>query len=198
MDMNSQTEAEEHFDGVLLCTGMRQKGWRPAKWRMEMEFKVMEKKGGIWRNNEYLKGKVLHAEDFTNAADYRDQTVCVVGMGNSAVEIAAALAPSAKQVNKKYTKHIFSITFDCQVLLSTRRGAWLLNRVCPSGQPWDWHFHTRWHSQMRKWVPKMGRSKFSQLSSNSHAMLPINPNRENGRPEHNLHRLTKSPFLALR
>jgi cation diffusion facilitator CzcD-associated flavoprotein CzcO len=99
-DMNSQTEAEEHFDGVLLCTGMRQKGWRPAKWRMEMEFKVMEKKGGIWRNNEYLKGKVLHAEDFTNAADYRDQTVCVVGMGNSAVEIAAALAPVAKQVTK--------------------------------------------------------------------------------------------------
>jgi cation diffusion facilitator CzcD-associated flavoprotein CzcO len=45
-----------------------------------------------WPGHESFQGELLHSADYRDAAPYRDRDVLVVGSGNSAAEIATALA----------------------------------------------------------------------------------------------------------
>lgn len=75
---------------------------------------------------EKFKGQYFHSRDYKSPEDFKDKKVIVVGIGNTGVDLAVELAAVAKQV-----------------FLSTRRGAWLLNRVFDSGFPLDIVLFTR-------------------------------------------------------
>uniref|UniRef100_A0A3Q3W608 Flavin-containing monooxygenase n=1 Tax=Mola mola TaxID=94237 RepID=A0A3Q3W608_MOLML len=67
-----------------------------------------------------FKGKYFHSRDYKTPEEWRDKKVVVMGIGNSGGDIAVELS--------RFTK---------QVYLSTRRGAWVFNRVSENGLPRD-------------------------------------------------------------
>ncbi|KAI1892028.1 hypothetical protein AGOR_G00149770 [Albula goreensis] len=73
---------------------------------------------------ETFKGKYFHSRDYKTPEEWREKRVVVIGIGNSGGDIAVELSRMAKQV-----------------FLSTRRGAWILNRVGDSGVPLDMQFN---------------------------------------------------------
>jgi dimethylaniline monooxygenase (N-oxide forming) len=54
----------------------------------------------------------MHAKEYTDFRGFEDQNVLLVGIGNSALDIAVELTKVARSVT-----------------VSTRRGAWIFNRV---------------------------------------------------------------------
>ncbi|XP_072293924.1 flavin-containing monooxygenase 5-like [Eucyclogobius newberryi] len=73
---------------------------------------------------ETFTGKYFHSRDYKTPEDWRNKRVVVIGIGNSGGDIAVELSRFAKQV-----------------YLSTRRGAWILNRVGEYGMPLDVKFN---------------------------------------------------------
>ncbi|XP_019936740.2 flavin-containing monooxygenase 5-like [Paralichthys olivaceus] len=73
---------------------------------------------------ETFKGKYFHSRDYKTPEEWRNKKVIVVGIGNSGGDIAVELSRVSKQV-----------------YLSTRRGAWILNRVWENGMPLDLLFN---------------------------------------------------------
>uniref|UniRef100_UPI0037E91EB2 flavin-containing monooxygenase 5-like isoform X1 n=2 Tax=Semicossyphus pulcher TaxID=241346 RepID=UPI0037E91EB2 len=71
-----------------------------------------------------FKGTFFHSRDYKTPEQWRDKKAVVIGIGNSGGDIAVELS--------KFTK---------QVYLSTRRGAWILNRVGDNGLPLDMLFN---------------------------------------------------------
>ncbi|KAL4634954.1 dimethylaniline monooxygenase N-oxide-forming 5-like [Arapaima gigas] len=69
---------------------------------------------------EMFKGEWFHSRDYKTPEQWREKKVVVIGIGNSGGDIAVELSRTAKQV-----------------FLSTRRGAWILNRVGYDGIPAD-------------------------------------------------------------
>ncbi|XP_051233036.1 flavin-containing monooxygenase 5 isoform X1 [Dicentrarchus labrax] len=67
-----------------------------------------------------FKGKYFHSRDYKTPEEWRDKKAVVIGIGNSGGDIAVELSRVTKQV-----------------YLSTRRGAWILNRVSSYGLPID-------------------------------------------------------------
>ncbi|XP_068176293.1 flavin-containing monooxygenase 5-like [Antennarius striatus] len=67
-----------------------------------------------------FKGKYFHSRDYKTPEEWRDKKAVVIGIGNSGGDIAVELSRVTKQV-----------------YLSTRRGAWVLNRVSHNGFPRD-------------------------------------------------------------
>ncbi|XP_054458149.1 flavin-containing monooxygenase 5-like [Anoplopoma fimbria] len=67
-----------------------------------------------------FKGKYFHSRDYKTPEEWRNKKVVVIGIGNSGGDIAVELSRVTKQV-----------------YLSTRRGAWILNRVGDDGLPRD-------------------------------------------------------------
>ncbi|TMS35821.1 hypothetical protein L596_003135 [Steinernema carpocapsae] len=104
LESESKDEKEDVFDGVLICTGHHSTPWRPLPWRNEKDF----------------RGRIIHSADYRSNVDFRDKTVVVVGLGNSAVDCAVDLSNVAEQV-----------------YLSTRRGAWVKPKLGRSGSPTD-------------------------------------------------------------
>ncbi|XP_069050479.1 dimethylaniline monooxygenase [N-oxide-forming] 5 isoform X1 [Lepisosteus oculatus] len=72
---------------------------------------------------ETFTGKYFHSRDYKSPAEFQGKKVVVIGIGNSGGDIAVELS----RVTKK-------------TLLSTRRGAWILNRVGRNGIPIDMGF----------------------------------------------------------
>ncbi|CAB1414878.1 unnamed protein product [Pleuronectes platessa] len=73
---------------------------------------------------ETFGGKYIHSRDYKSSEEWRNKKVVVVGIGNSGGDIAVELSRVSKQV-----------------YLSTRRGAWILNRVWDNGIPLDLFFN---------------------------------------------------------
>ncbi|XP_054458148.1 flavin-containing monooxygenase 5-like [Anoplopoma fimbria] len=71
-----------------------------------------------------FKGKYFHSRDYKTPEEWRNKKVVVIGIGNSGGDIAVELSRVTKQL-----------------YLSTRRGAWILNRVGDNGVPLDLHFN---------------------------------------------------------
>uniref|UniRef100_A0A7N8WLY7 Flavin-containing monooxygenase n=1 Tax=Mastacembelus armatus TaxID=205130 RepID=A0A7N8WLY7_9TELE len=71
-----------------------------------------------------FKGTYFHSRDYKTPEEWRDKTVVVIGIGNSGGDIAVELSRVTKQL-----------------YLSTRRGAWILNRVGLDGIPLDLSFN---------------------------------------------------------
>lgn len=75
---------------------------------------------------EKFKGKYFHSRDYKNPAEFTGKRVIVIGIGNSGGDLAVEISHTAKQV-----------------FLSTRRGAWVLNRVGKHGYPIDMQISSR-------------------------------------------------------
>ncbi|KAM5201419.1 flavin-containing monooxygenase 5-like isoform 2-T3 [Hipposideros larvatus] len=75
---------------------------------------------------EKFKGQYFHSRDYKNPEPFTEKRVIVIGIGNSGVDLAVETSHVAKQV-----------------FLSTRRGAWILNRVGDRGYPSDVLFLSR-------------------------------------------------------
>ncbi|XP_037530773.1 flavin-containing monooxygenase 5 [Nematolebias whitei] len=84
---------------------------------------------------ETFKGKYFHSRDYKIPEEWRNKNVVVVGIGNSGLDIAVELS--------RVTKQLF---------LSTRRGAWIVNRVGENGMPLDMLFN-RVMNWLRKVLP---------------------------------------------
>ncbi|XP_054240605.1 flavin-containing monooxygenase 5-like [Indicator indicator] len=67
-----------------------------------------------------FKGHYLHSRDYKDSGAFKDKRVVVIGIGNSGSDLAVEISQAAKQV-----------------FLSTRRGAWIFNRVGDQGYPLD-------------------------------------------------------------
>ncbi|NXN19930.1 FMO5 monooxygenase, partial [Indicator maculatus] len=67
-----------------------------------------------------FKGHYLHSRDYKDSGAFKDKRVVVIGIGNSGSDLAVEISQAAKQV-----------------FLSTRRGAWIFNRVGDKGYPFD-------------------------------------------------------------
>lgn len=111
---------EHHvFDKLMLCTGHHAQPTKP-----------------ILRDLEKFKGAVMHSYDYTNIKGYEGKNVVLLGIGNSALDIAVDIAKIAKSVT-----------------ISTRRGTWIFNRVSAGGMPYDVLLFSRYYDNLMKLVP---------------------------------------------
>ncbi|XP_067388601.1 flavin-containing monooxygenase 5-like [Emydura macquarii macquarii] len=85
---------------------------------------------------EKFKGKIMHSREYKYPEDLRDKRVVVIGLGNSGADISLDLSHIAKQV-----------------FLSTRTGAWVVNRVSDNGYPLDVVHFTRFKNMLRHLLP---------------------------------------------
>ncbi|CAJ0943061.1 unnamed protein product [Ranitomeya imitator] len=74
------------------------------------QWEVMTEKNGI----HDFKGRYIHSRFYKKYEEYREKTVLVVGIGNSAGDIAVEISAVAKQV-----------------YVSTRQGTWVLKSHFP-------------------------------------------------------------------
>ncbi|KAH7712254.1 FMO-4 protein [Aphelenchoides avenae] len=95
----------ERFDKVMLCTGHHSEPYQPPE---------------ILAGLRSFKGEILHAKKYRDHVGFEDKNVFIVGIGNSALDIAVELARISKSVT-----------------ISTRRGTWVFNRVSQGGMPYD-------------------------------------------------------------
>ncbi|CAM5160866.1 unnamed protein product [Natator depressus] len=85
---------------------------------------------------EKFKGKIMHSREYKYPEEFRDKRIVVVGLGNSGVDISLDLSHTTKQV-----------------FLSTRTGAWVVNRVSDNGFPLDVVHFTRFKNLLRHIIP---------------------------------------------
>ncbi|CAN8004438.1 unnamed protein product [Ixodes hexagonus] len=125
-DLEKGREFEEVFDGVLVCTGHHATPLMP-------DVPGMAK----------YRGRILHSHQYKYAdEEMRGKKAVVVGMANSAVDVAVNLTSVAEQV-----------------FLSTRRINWILP-VHYRGIPLDVYLFKQMRLWLYSWLPK---SYFSRL-----------------------------------
>ncbi|CAD5225267.1 unnamed protein product [Bursaphelenchus okinawaensis] len=110
---------KELFDRLMLCTGHHSIPQYP-------QFKDFNK----------FKGRVIHAKEYRDFKGFEDKNVFLVGIGNSALDIAVELTKVAKKVT-----------------ISTRRGSWIFNRVGQAGMPYDVVFQSRLYYWLMRILP---------------------------------------------
>ncbi|KAK2494478.1 hypothetical protein MC885_010838 [Smutsia gigantea] len=106
----AESRGEEHsavFDGVLVCS------------------------------IERFKGQYFHSRQYKHPEGFEGKRILVIGIGNSASDIAVELSRKATQV-----------------FISTRHGSWVMSRISEDGYPWDMVFHTRFSSMLRNVLPR--------------------------------------------
>ncbi|XP_038613690.1 dimethylaniline monooxygenase [N-oxide-forming] 2 isoform X2 [Tachyglossus aculeatus] len=119
---NNGKEARDVFDAVMVCSGHHIESYVPLKY-----FPGIEK----------FKGHYLHSRQYKTPDGFEGKRILVIGMGNSASDIAVELCKKASQV-----------------FVSTRHGSWVLSRISDNGYPWDMVFHTRFNSTLRNVLPR--------------------------------------------
>ncbi|XP_061440910.1 flavin-containing monooxygenase 5-like [Rhineura floridana] len=82
---------------------------------------------------EKFKGRYFHSRDYKSPDEFTGKRVIVIGIGNSGGDLAVEISHTAEQV-----------------YLSTRRGAWVLNRVGEEGYPGDVVLSTRYNTLWRQ------------------------------------------------
>ncbi|XP_059531708.1 flavin-containing monooxygenase 2 isoform X2 [Myotis daubentonii] len=110
------------FDAIMVCSGHHILPRIP-----------LESFPGI----ERFKGQYFHSRQYKNPDGFEGKQVLVIGIGNSASDIAVELSKKASQV-----------------FISTRQGSWVLSRISDCGYPWDMVFHTRFRSMLRNVLPR--------------------------------------------
>ncbi|KAH7691348.1 Protein FMO-1, partial [Aphelenchoides avenae] len=73
-----------------------------------------------FEGQERFKGRITHSHSYKHPGGYEEKVVVVVGVGNSSMDVTVELSRVAEQV-----------------YLSTRRGAYIINRVDDYGRPYD-------------------------------------------------------------
>ncbi|VDM55954.1 unnamed protein product [Angiostrongylus costaricensis] len=109
----------EHFDKVILCTGHHAAPYHPQL-----------------RDVDKFKGRIMHAHEYRDIKGFEGRNVVLLGIGNSALDIAVDLAKIAKSVT-----------------ISTRRGTWIFNKVAAGGMPYDTLYMTRYYKWLMDSVP---------------------------------------------
>ncbi|XP_036128778.1 dimethylaniline monooxygenase [N-oxide-forming] 2-like [Molossus molossus] len=109
------------FDAVMVCSGLYTVPHVP-----------LEAFPGI----ERFRGPHLHSRQYKKPEGFEGKRVLVIGLGNSASDVAAELSRKASQV-----------------FLSTRHGSWVISRIAAHGYPWDLVFHTRFRSMLQNVLP---------------------------------------------
>ncbi|KAL7984725.1 hypothetical protein Chor_003295 [Crotalus horridus] len=109
------------FDAVMICTGHQIEAHTPLN-----SFPGFEK----------FKGNSFHSQNYKDSEEFEGKTVVIIGMGNSAADIAVEICKKAKKV-----------------VLSARGGTWVMSRVYDNGYPWDTIYHTRFINFIRNSVP---------------------------------------------
>ncbi|BFZ23685.1 hypothetical protein BsWGS_26724 [Bradybaena similaris] len=110
-----------------------------------------------------FKGVSMHSKEFKDLNSVTGKRAVVVGIGNSGGDCSVEIS--------KYMK----------VFLATRRGAWIINRLVKNGMPWDYEFHNRFQTALRKWIPRSYRNKLWKESLNErfdHKLYGIMPEHE--------------------
>nr|XP_012423574.1 PREDICTED: dimethylaniline monooxygenase [N-oxide-forming] 4 isoform X2 [Odobenus rosmarus divergens] len=105
-DVVTETEGKQEravFDAVMVCTGHYLNPHLP-----------LESFPGIHK----FKGQILHSQEYKSPEGFQGKRVLVIGLGNTAGDVAVELSRTA-----------------AQVLLSTRTGAWVLHRSSAGGYP---------------------------------------------------------------
>lgn len=114
--LDAGDEFVEERDAVMVCTGHHAFPLWPR-------FKGLGDEHGEGR---VFEGRVMHAQDYRKPRGFEDRKVLILGVGNSAGDLAVELGGVAEQV-----------------WLSTRRGSWVIGRVGPRGRPFDATYTTR-------------------------------------------------------
>uniref|UniRef100_A0A8C3JJ05 Flavin-containing monooxygenase n=1 Tax=Calidris pygmaea TaxID=425635 RepID=A0A8C3JJ05_9CHAR len=94
---------------------------------------------------EKFKGRYLHSRDYKDPRDFTDKRVVVIGIGNSGSDLSVEISHTAKQV-----------------FLSTRRGAWVFNRVGDQGYPVDIVLTTRMKEFLKRLLSPSMVSNFAE------------------------------------
>ncbi|XP_015278055.1 PREDICTED: dimethylaniline monooxygenase [N-oxide-forming] 5-like [Gekko japonicus] len=84
---------------------------------------------------EKFQGRYFHSRDYKDPNEFTGKRVIVIGIGNSGGDLAVEISHTAEQV-----------------FLSTRRGAWILNRVGDKGYPGDVVFSTRFNLLLKQFL----------------------------------------------
>ncbi|XP_027468073.1 dimethylaniline monooxygenase [N-oxide-forming] 4 isoform X2 [Zalophus californianus] len=114
-DVVTETEGKQEravFDAVMVCTGHYLNPCLP-----------LESFPGIHK----FKGQILHSQEYKSPEGFQGKRVLVIGLGNTAGDVAVELSRTA-----------------AQVLLSTRTGAWVLQRSSAGGYPLTMVITRRW------------------------------------------------------
>ncbi|XP_053103230.1 flavin-containing monooxygenase 3 [Hemicordylus capensis] len=113
---------ESHvFDAVMICSGHHVYPNMPIN-----SFPGLEK----------FKGSFLHSREYKGPEKFKGKKVLVIGLGNSACDIAVELSNVASQV-----------------YISSRSGSWIMSRVWDNGYPWDMLVITRFELFLRSILP---------------------------------------------
>ena len=115
----TDSESEDVFDGVLVCTGHHVKPFQPS-----------------FKDQDKFRGKIIHTHSYKRPNGFEDQNVAVVGVGNSGVDAAVELSMVAKQVHLSTRRGTWvlirvgpdGVPFD---MLYLRRMYALLQKVLP-------------------------------------------------------------------
>nr|UYQ90856.1 flavin-containing monooxygenase 2 [Sus scrofa] len=110
------------FDAVMVCSGHHILPHIP-----------LESFPGIQK----FKGQYFHSRQYKHPEGFERKRILVIGIGNSASDIAVELSKKA-----------------AQVFISTRHGSWVMGRISEDGYPWDMVFHTRFSSMLRNVLPR--------------------------------------------
>nr|UYQ90858.1 flavin-containing monooxygenase 2 [Felis catus] len=105
------------FDAVMVCSGHHILPHIPLD-----SFPGIEK----------FKGQYFHSRQYKHPEGFEGKRILVIGLGNSASDIAVELSKKA-----------------AQVFISTRHGSWVMSRISEDGYPWDMVLHTRFISMLR-------------------------------------------------
>ena len=80
-DVRTGSISTELFDAVMVCSGHH-----------------AEKNMPHFEGEDQFLGQILHSHDYRDPRGYEDKRVVVVGIGNSAVDVAVELGRNSKQV----------------------------------------------------------------------------------------------------
>ncbi|XP_069401757.1 flavin-containing monooxygenase 2 isoform X2 [Ovis canadensis] len=119
---NNGKEQSAVFDGVMVCNGHHIIPHLP-----------LESFPGIQK----FKGQYFHSRQYKHPEGFEKKRILVIGIGNSASDIAVELCKKA-----------------AQVFISTRHGSWVMSRVSKDGYAWDLVYHTRFKTMLRNAVPR--------------------------------------------
>ncbi|VBB25470.1 unnamed protein product [Acanthocheilonema viteae] len=107
------------FDYIMICTGHHSIPHYPQI-----------------PGSEKFKGRILHSHEYRDYRGFEEKDIFIVGIGNSALDIAAELSRVSKSVT-----------------VSTRRGSWIFNRVSQGGIPNDLKMMTRLYNYLMDKLP---------------------------------------------
>uniref|UniRef100_A0A8C0SUJ7 Flavin-containing monooxygenase n=1 Tax=Canis lupus familiaris TaxID=9615 RepID=A0A8C0SUJ7_CANLF len=110
---------------------------------------------------EKFKGQYFHSRDYKNPEIFAGKRVIIIGIGNSGGDLAVEICHTAKQV-----------------FLSTRRGAWILNRVADYGYPFDVLLSSRFNYFLSKICGQSLINNFLEKKMNQrfdHEMFGLKP-----------------------